>query len=169
MRLAVASMLSVALVLGPERTPADVYTWVDGSGTVHFSEEPPAGGGRARKLILPEETPPSDAQAATPASTEDSQRPVAHPAQSFRPAAQRAPPPQVELFTTGWCPHCKRARAYFQGKGIPFTEHDIEKEPGAAERLLALTGSRAIPTAVIGGKLVRGYSPTEYQAALGAH
>jgi len=166
MRLSVASMLLVALVLGPGRARADVYTWVDESGTVHFSEEPPARAKRARKVILPEEAPPPEPNEASPTSTESAPKPTATPAPAPRPAVERKPP-QVELFTTSWCPHCKRARAYFQGKGIAFTEHDIEKEAGADARLVALTGRHAVPTAVIGEKLVRGYSPSEYQAALG--
>jgi glutaredoxin len=73
----------------------------------------------------------------------------------------------VELFTTSWCPWCKKARQYFEDRGIGFTEHDIEAEPGALERKVRLDGDVRVPTAIIGGKVIRGYSPSRYQAALG--
>ena len=167
MRLSVASLLLLALGLGPGSSRADVYTWVDESGTVHFSEEPPARGKRARKVTLPEEAPSSEPSLAAPTAAESGPKPTAVAAPAPRPAPARKALPQVELFTTSWCPYCKRARAYFQGKGIPYAEHDIEKEEGAGARLVELTGSHAVPTAVIGDMLVRGYSPSEYQSALG--
>jgi len=169
MRRSVASILPLALLLTvrPESSRADVYTWVDESGTVHFSEEPPARAKQARKVTLPEEAASPEPSVATPTATESEPKPAAARAPAPRPVAARKPLPQVELFTTSWCPYCKRARAYFQGRGIPYTEHDIEKEEGAGARLVELTGSHAVPTAVIGDELVRGYSPSAYQSALG--
>ena len=167
MRFSVPLMLLLALVLGPEKARPDVYTWVDESGTVHFSEEPPARVKQPKKVILPEDPPQPEPENAARPVPEGAQRAAVDHAPPPRPAAGRKPLPLVELFTTSWCPYCKRARAYFQGKGVPFTEHDIEKEAGAGARLMALTGSQAVPTAVIGDKLVRGYSPSAYEAALG--
>jgi len=167
MRLSVPWVFLLILMLGPENAWADVYTWVDESGTVHFSEEPPAQVKRARKVILPEDPPQSEPEVNARSAPESTQEAAVQRTPAPRPAAERKPLPQVELYTTSWCPYCKRARAYFRDKGIPFTEHDIEKETGAGARLVALSGSQAVPTAVIGDKVVRGYSPSAYQAALG--
>ena len=167
MRLFVESVLMAALLLGPGSVQADVYTWVDENGTVHFADEPPARARRARKVVLPEEAPPAEPEKPAPASTGSAPDPAAARPPAPPPASARKPLPRVELYTTSWCPHCKRARAYFAGRGIPFTEHDIETEPGAGARLQALAGNQAVPTAVIGDKVVSGYSPSAYQAALG--
>ncbi|HET6438473.1 MAG TPA: glutaredoxin domain-containing protein [Anaeromyxobacter sp.] len=166
MRLAIVTVILLTPVLGPATARADVFTWVDESGTVHFSEEPPAGPKRAKKVILPADAPRPEPEEANPTSTQSAPKPAVTQPPAPRPAAAKPFPP-VELFSTSWCPHCKRARAYFQGKGIPFTDHDIEHEKDARARLLTLTGSEAVPAAVIGGKLVKGYAPEEYQAALG--
>ena len=30
---------------------------------------------------------------------------------------------KVELYTTSWCPYCKKARDFFRSRGISFTEY----------------------------------------------
>ncbi len=166
MRLSVIPVL-LALALAAGRAYADVYTWEDESGTVHFSDEPPATSRRARKVVLPKDAPaPEPKETAVPAAESARRQAPAQPPAPPKVDA-RKPPPTVELFTTSWCPYCKRARAFFQEKGIPVIEHDIEREAGARDRLLALTGREAVPAALIGDKLVLGFSPSEYQAALG--
>lgn len=169
-RLVIAlALLAAALHPGPAL--AQVYTWVDKDGTVHFGEEPPADGQRARTIELPEEEPAS-AQApepnggnhrAEPATTDT---PPAKAARADPTAARPKPAPTVDLYTTSWCPWCKKAREYFRSRGIAFTEHDIEIEAGALERKYGLDGDKRVPTAIIGGNVVRGYSPARYRAAL---
>jgi len=144
---------------------ADIYTWVDKEGTVHFQEAPPDSGG-ARRVRTPVDEPPTPRN---PASGEQGAAPA--------PAPQRAAPaeaatrsrsaPRVELFSTSWCPYCKKAREYFSQRGIAFVEHDIEKDPGALKRKMTLDGDKRVPTAIIGGRVVRGYLPSAYQSALG--
>ncbi len=156
--------LGVALLGGPAL--ADVYTWVDKEGTVHFQDDPPATGRRVKKLeSLPVE--PSPAEPAL-APDEGGRKRAQPPQQSGleRPQAKPKPAPTVELFTTSWCPWCKKAREYFKSRGIKFTAYDIEKDPGALERKVGIDGDKHVPTAIIGGKVVKGYSPSEYQAAL---
>jgi glutaredoxin-like YruB-family protein len=72
----------------------------------------------------------------------------------------------VELFTTSWCPWCKKAREYFTTRGIRFTDYDIEKDAEALKRKVGLDGGTSVPTAIIGAKVIKGYSPSGYQAAL---
>lgn len=156
-----ACLLGLALYTGPAL--AQVYTWVDKDGTVHYSaERPPADQptGKVRSI----DVEPSDAE--PPA---DAGEAGTTPPQGTGAAKAQAKPkktPTVVLYTTNWCPYCKKAREYFSSRGIPFTEHDIEGEAGAMERKLGLDGDKRVPTAVIGGKVVRGYAPAKYQAAL---
>jgi len=76
------------------------------------------------------------------------------------------PAPAVELFSTSWCPYCKQARDFFRSRGIPFADYDIEKDPSALRRKMKIDGHRRVPTAIIGGKVVQGYSPAAYQEAV---
>jgi len=75
---------------------------------------------------------------------------------------------QVELYTTSWCPYCKKARDFFNAKGISFTEYDVEKDKDAARRLQELGGHSGVPVAVIDGQRIHGFSAAAYERALKA-
>jgi glutaredoxin-like YruB-family protein len=162
----IAVLLAAEMLTAPAR--ADIYTWVDESGTVHYSEEPPPAGKRSKKVRLPQEEEPQP---------EPEEAKADKPRDEGRPALPRTPQPQppaarpklaqsVELFATSWCPSCRKAREYFQRKGISFVEYDIEKDKAARQRKIDMDGNTAIPTVVIGGKIIRGYQPAEYDKAL---
>jgi glutaredoxin len=168
-----AGVLAVLLggVLFASPALADIYTWVDKDGTVHFQEEPPAADVRARKVrTLPDEPPRTEPPAAETAPPRDAGARRGAPAPvepgQARLGVKPRPAPVVDLFTTSWCPWCKKARDYFNGRGIRFTEHDIDRDAAALKRKVGIDGDRRVPTAVIDGKVVRGYSPSAYQAAL---
>ncbi len=55
----------------------------------------------------------------------------------------------VELFVTSWCPHCKEALKYLQGKGILYSAYDIEKDEQAKRRYREL-GAGGVPLILIG-------------------
>lgn len=116
---------------------AQMYKWVDESGVVHFSDQPPRGD-------------------ASPGAVET------RPTSRSRPES-----PAVELYSTSWCPYCKRAREFLQSRGIPFVEYDVEKDRDAARRKGELDTRRGVPFAMINGKPVHGFSEALYRQALG--
>ena len=73
---------------------------------------------------------------------------------------------EVILYTTSWCPYCKQAREYFNSRNIRFTDYDIEKDKEAAERKKQLDTGSGVPFAIINGKKIHGFSPTDYEKAL---
>jgi glutaredoxin len=73
---------------------------------------------------------------------------------------------RVEIFTTSWCPHCRRALAWLRENDVPFTEYDIEKDAAAKARQGEIFGSHGVPAAIINGKLFMGFSAEGYEAAL---
>lgn len=160
-----AVLLAWTLLARP--AAAEVYAWVDEDGIIHFEDQPPTTRKKTKKLQLPPGESRADPLPARPAPSRVEGRDRApsrqQPASSAR-APRPAPP--VELYTTSWCPWCKKARAYFSSRGIRFTDHDIETESGALRRKLGIDGSKSVPTAIIGGRVVEGYSPSAYQAAL---
>jgi len=165
LRSAVPLSLLAAALAWP--AAAQVYTWTDAEGTVHFGEEPPPKGTKHRKVHLPDEQP-ARAEEAPPeqAAPEPPGARQVPPQARQRPAARRVAP-RIELYTTSWCGWCKKARAWFQARGIPYTDHDIEADGAALERRLGMGGGQGVPVAVIEGKVVRGYAPAAYEAALG--
>ena len=64
----------------------------------------------------------------------------------------------LQVYSTQWCPDCRRLETWLAGQGVPFRKVDIEAVAGAAEKLEAETGKRAIPFVLVNGeRWVRGY------------
>lgn len=75
------------------------------------------------------------------------------PAEPSETAAGEAP--QVVMYSTSWCGGCRAAKRYFAEKGIAYEEIDIERVPGAAEKVMAwANGNKTVPTMVIGNEVV---------------
>jgi len=73
---------------------------------------------------------------------------------------------EVILYTTSWCPYCKKARDFFTSRNISFTDYDIEKDKEAAERKRQLDTGSGVPFAIINGTKIHGFSPEDYEKAL---
>jgi glutaredoxin len=59
----------------------------------------------------------------------------------------------LTMYTTRWCPDCRRAKTFLKERGVEFREVDIEKDPSAEEVVLkANDGKRKVPTMEIGGR-----------------
>ena len=60
----------------------------------------------------------------------------------------------VELFGASGCPYTSEMREHLLWNGVSFTEHDVEADPSARARLVALTGQRAaVPVLVEDGRV----------------
>lgn len=65
--------------------------------------------------------------------------------------------PSVTLYTKGWCPYCTAAKDLLRGKGVDFTEIDIDKTPRARAEMIAKAGGRStVPQIFIGSRHVGG-------------
>ncbi|MDF1555268.1 MAG: glutaredoxin family protein [Deferrisomatales bacterium] len=73
---------------------------------------------------------------------------------------------QVEVYTTSWCPYCRKAKEFFVSRGVPFTEYDVEADPAAAREKDRLAPGAGIPVAVIDGRVIQGFSAARYERAL---
>ncbi len=57
------------------------------------------------------------------------------------------------MYTTGWCPDCRRAKAFLKERGVAFEEVNIEETEGAAEAVVANNGGkRKVPTFEVEGR-----------------
>ena len=63
-------------------------------------------------------------------------------------------PTAIRMYSTSWCPDCRRARKFLQQRNLPFEEIDIEKHPEAADFVAkANSGKRKVPTFDVGGRV----------------
>ncbi len=72
----------------------------------------------------------------------------------------------VEIYTTSWCPYCKKAEAFLKANGINYVNFDIEKDKAAARRKKQLDSRGGVPLAVIDGQTIYGFSERTYRTAL---
>ena len=53
--------------------------------------------------------------------------------------------PKVQIYATGWCPYCTRARQLLKSKGVEFEEIDVEARPGARAEMVSRSGRTSVP------------------------
>jgi mycoredoxin len=57
----------------------------------------------------------------------------------------------ITIYSTGWCPDCRRAKSFLKERGIAFQEVNIEDDLEAEQIVLrANRGSRKVPTVKVG-------------------
>jgi len=115
---------------------AKVEKWVDENGKTHYGSRAPSGS-NVKNVKIP---------------AYNSSQTVANGKQE-----------RVVLYSTSWCPYCKKAKAYLKQKGIVFSEYDIEKN-AAAKSDYDSVGGRGVPFLVKGTKTQGGFTPASYDA-----
>ncbi len=81
--------------------------------------------------------------------------------------ARPRPQVRVTMYSTAWCPACKVARAWLRSRRIAYLEKDPEKDPGAAAELKRINPQGGVPTFVINGHTLVGFSAARIQYLLG--
>lgn len=66
----------------------------------------------------------------------------------------------LELYHLNACPYCRKVRDYIESRGLKpaVRYHEVAEEPGARDRVSALTGDTKVPVLVVDGKAVPGSS-----------
>lgn len=145
---------------------AEIYSWEDENGVVHYSDTPPA---HITEWEEKEEATGNDSR-----QDDQTQKYEYNPELISEildelggdSEENSGPGHSVELYVTSWCTYCQKAKAFFRSKGIGFTEYNIENDEEAAERMLSHTNSRAVPFVIINGQTIQGYSSAAYERAL---
>lgn len=63
----------------------------------------------------------------------------------------------VVMYSTQWCPYCRKARAYFERHQINYVEYDIDASAQYRAQYQALNG-RGVPLILVGDKRLQGFS-----------
>lgn len=72
----------------------------------------------------------------------------------------------VVLYGTSDCSFCRKARAYFKDHQIPVADLDVQTDAANQRRLQSLGDAQAVPVVLIGRRMIVGYQPEAYDAAL---
>lgn len=64
----------------------------------------------------------------------------------------------VIVYTTPTCGYCQQLKTYLRQRGVPFTEHDVSREPQAAAEMVRLSGQQGVPVTSIDGQVVVGFN-----------
>jgi mycoredoxin len=60
---------------------------------------------------------------------------------------------RVKIYTTEWCPDCRRAKWFLNQRQVPFEEIKIEEAPEAERFVMAANqGKRKVPTFEVNGR-----------------
>jgi glutaredoxin len=59
----------------------------------------------------------------------------------------------IVMYSTVWCPDCRRAKSFLKERGIEFSEVNIEDDPDAEDLVLRVNhGRRRVPTIQVGDR-----------------
>ena len=82
---------------------------------------------------------------------------------------------RVDLFTTQGCPYCDKARRFLQARRIPYSEHDLARDPNAGDRLATLGREagvsqdqlRGVPVVFVDEQVMVGWDAGRMERMLG--
>lgn len=135
--------LALALSLLTMPLSAQIYTWTDADGKVHFSDKKPEG---------------------TPVRSVDVRvNTIVAPSISDSDFLGAGAAGQVVMYSAEWCGVCKKARRYFRQQGIAFREYDIETSHKGRRDYDQLNG-RGVPIILVGDKRMDGFSAGRFQS-----
>ena len=59
----------------------------------------------------------------------------------------------ITMYSTAWCPDCRRAKSFLKERGVEFEEVNIEEDEAGEEIVMqANNGKRKVPTLQVGGR-----------------
>lgn len=73
----------------------------------------------------------------------------------------------VTVYSAPWCGFCTAAKKYLDGKGVKYTEKDVDQDQKYAIEAVEKSGQRGIPVLDIDGKIVVGFDRPTIDHLLG--
>ncbi len=128
--------LCMTLALLPAAHGQKLYKWVDQDGRVSYHDKPPSEAG----VRVEEKSVRLDGERPSGKGSDE--------------AAATAP---VVLYSAPKCGSCDAARAYLKQRGVPFTEKNVDGDRKLQDELIKQAGGLAVPTIMVGSKVMRGY------------
>jgi glutaredoxin 3 len=64
--------------------------------------------------------------------------------------------PAVTIYTSDWCPYCRRAKELLTRKNLAFSEINVEDQPQFREQMISRSHRHTVPQIFIGDRHVGG-------------
>lgn len=164
---AVAGFLCLALVIG-------YWKYSDKQEAKRAEVPVVADQGQAPAPVQTQVAPPVEGTRTEPGGAilgEPEENPTAQPMVDATGApsqalevAKRAVP--IKLYSTSWCPHCKRARTFLTQQGYTFEDHDVEASETDKALLRSMNPSGSVPTFDLGGHVLVGFDPQTFDTQM---
>jgi glutaredoxin len=131
---------------------AQIYKWTDSTGKVHYSDKAPEGT-KTEQLKMDAVTSYEG-----PPQVDNWQAIIRRPTsvEGLKPRAEAASR-ELTMYATSWCGYCKKARIYFEAKGIKYREVDIEASAANREEFRQY-GGKGVPLFINGERRMRGFT-----------
>lgn len=114
---------------------------------------------------------PSGEPAKRPAKAPPVAEPVAVPVEpepKAQPPSAAGQKVSIVMYCTPWCPDCRNAKRYLDGRGIKYTEIDISKDRAAEKKARELAhGKLVTPTFDCDGQVVLDFDRKHLEDILG--
>jgi glutaredoxin 3 len=65
---------------------------------------------------------------------------------------------RIQMYTTGWCGYCVRAKALLDARRLEYEEIQLDGQADFRARLQEQTGGWTVPQIVIDGRPIGGYT-----------
>jgi glutaredoxin len=75
----------------------------------------------------------------------------------------------ITMYSTAWCPDCRRAKSFLKERGVAFQEVNIEEDPAGEQIVIqANNGKRKVPTIKVGERFFASspFDPAQLAAEL---
>ncbi len=64
---------------------------------------------------------------------------------------------EVVIYTRGYCHYCDSAKKLLDGKGVEYSEVDLDEHPERLKEMIELSNRRTVPQIFIDGKSIGGF------------
>jgi glutaredoxin len=138
-------VLCAAFTLQTGSAWAEIYKWTDSNGKTHYSDAAPAEQA-AESITLDNINTFEDVSISDAPEWQGFYKP------EIKPRVKN-----VVMFSTERCGYCKKARRYFNERGIVFTEKKIDSDKEAWNEYQQLNAT-GVPVILVGRKRMDGFS-----------
>ena len=78
---------------------------------------------------------------------------------------------KITIYSTKTCPYCIMLKRWLDEKSVPYTNHYVEDDHAAAEKMVSLSGQMGVPFSTIefdDDKIIKilGFDRPQFEAAL---